>query len=466
MRISRRKFVRTSTGLLSLAALPNILCGGKSISKKPNILFIDTDDQAQWAVGAYGNEDIFTPNMDLLAKEGILFTRAFTTPVCSPSRAMVMTGCYANQVSVSDWISPQETIGMDPDKTTIAEVLRDAGYTTGLIGKWHLGKEKEFHPTRRGFDYFMGFLEGGNKPLNPTLEVNGKNQEVKGFLTDILADDAIKFIGTKRDKPFALFFHNRAPHKRYLPVPDEDIAHYENKKLKVPDLKEYPEINDFTEEQLQKEYREYYASISSVDRNIGRLLAELKDLGIEEKTVVIFIGDNGYNLGRHGLETKGNAIFLGTKKRRPNMFDSSVLVPLIIKWPSVVHPGTVTGAMVSSIDFFPTLMEIAGVKKSQDHTFEGMSMVPLLRGEKPEKWRTEIYGLYDMHHGAEANMRMIRTEKWKLVLHLEEGGENELYNIKNDPDEVKNLYGEKSIIDSQNQLENQLRNWMQRVGAM
>ncbi len=467
MQIERRKFLGKSAKILGFSTAFSILNKCGSAVKKPNILFINTDDQAQWAVGAYGNDDIHTPNMDRLAKEGMLFKYAFTTPVCSPSRAMVMAGCYSHQVGIDDWISSKETIGFPPNRKSIADMLRENGYITGLIGKWHLGKEEEYHPKRHGFDYFMGFLEGGNNPLNPTLEVNDKKQELEGYLTDILGEDAVKFIRTysNSDKPFALFFHTRAPHKPYMPVPDEDMAHYKDKKFKVPDIRSYSEIKDFTEEHLQKMYCEYYASITSVDRNIGYLLEELENLAIEDNTIVIFTGDNGYNLGRHGLETKGNAIFLGTKTRRPNMFDSSVLVPLIIRYPSVVKPATICEEMVSSIDYFPTFMEIAGAKQTKELKLEGISMMPLLKGEKPDNWHNAVFDGYDMHHGATANMRMIRTKDWKLILHFEESSKNELYDLKNDPGELKNLYDNESYSNIQKQLESRLKEWISRTGT-
>ena len=425
--------------------------------KRPNILFLLTDDQAQWAVGAYGNEDVYTPNMDRLAREGVLFTYAFTAPVCSPSRAMIMAGCHSHQVGIDDWIAPQEREGLDPARTTLAEVLKQAGYTTGLIGKWHLGKEEEYHPLRRGFDYFMGFLGGGNRPKDPTLIINGEAKQVRGFLTDVLTDDALKFLRENRDRPFALFLHTRAPHKPYLPVPEEDMVPYRGRKLQVPTVENFPE------ERLQKEYRGYYASITGIDRNLGRLLAELEELGIADNTMVLLMGDNGYMIGQHGLETKGNAWVIGTRMRRPNMFDYSILVPLIIRWPGVVQPGTKCEAMVSSIDFFPTFLEILGQEVPPGLELEGRSMLPLLRGERVE-WRDALFGLYDMHHGAQAHMRMIRTAQWKLVLHYEEGGENELYDLKNDPGELQNLYGEESVREAQNQLAQRLAEWQRRVG--
>ena len=428
--------------------------------EKPNIIFILTDNQAKWAVGAYGNDDIHTPNMDKLAREGMMFTNAFTAPVCSPSRAMVMAGLHAHQVGIDDWINHWETEGIAPDKTTLAEVLKEAGYTTGLIGKWHLGKEEQYHPTRRGFDYFMGFLGGANKLKDPTLVVNGKEQQVEGFLTDILTDDAIRFVRENRERSFALFLHPWAPHKPYMPVPQEDMAHYVGKNLKVP------EVEDFPSERLQKEHREYYASISSIDRNLGRLLNEMDKLGLKNNTMVVFMGDNGYMIGHHdGLDTMGNATFMGTWKYRPNMFDYSILVPLIICWPEVIKPGTVRDEMVYSIDFFPTFLEMlkaTGSEVIKELKLEGMSMMPLLRREQV-KWRNEVCMFYDMQHGAEAHMRMIRTEHWKLILHYKEEGEHELYNLENDPGEERNLYGKESISEIQDQLTERLAIWQREV---
>ncbi|MCD6506801.1 sulfatase-like hydrolase/transferase [Candidatus Poribacteria bacterium] len=461
MKLGRREFLAASVGLLAGVVTSDTFFKEERRRKmeKPNLIFVLTDDQAQWALGAYGNEDIHTPNMDRLAKEGMLFTRAFTAPVCSPSRAMIMAGLYAHQVGIDDWISPQETEGMDPEKPTLAEAFKKAGYTTALIGKWHLGKEERYHPLNRGFDYFMGFLGGGNRPKDPTLIIDGKEQQVEGYLTDILTDDAVRFIRENRGRPFALFLHTRAPHMPYTPVPEEDMAHYEGKRFKVP------KVENFPEERLQREYREYYASISSIDRNLGRILDLLEELDLEENTIVIFMGDNGYMIGHHGLETKGNAWFIGTRTRRPNMFDLSILVPLIIRWPKVIGPGTVCDEMVSSIDFFPTFLDVlkeAGCEVPEGIKLEGMSMLPLLGGEHV-RWRNEICMLYDMHHGAEAHMRMIRTDRWKLVLHYEEGGENELYDLESDPGEERNLYGKESVAKIQKELAERLAGWRHEV---
>jgi len=465
MKMSRRQFIVGSVGFLSGGAA--FLRTGRAeeaargaTGKPPNILFVCTDDQARWALGAYANRDIHTPNMDRLAAEGMLFERAFvSTPVCSPSRCSGMTSLYSHQTGIHDWISPEEKdVGLREELVTIAELLQKGGYRTALFGKWHLGAKEEFFPTRHGFDYFMGFLGGGNRPKDPTLFIEGKEQKVEGFLTDILAEHAIRWLRDNCRGPFALFFHTRAPHMPYLPVPEQDSERYRNAKPAVP------EVKDFDKESLRQLYRDYYSSISSVDRNLGRLLDELKQLGIEGTTIVIFTSDNGYMIGQHGLETKGNAWTLTQKnrKRRPNMFDDSIMVPLIVRWPGVVKPGSRRGEMVAEIDHFPTLLEAAGIRKPEGLNIEGSSTVPLLRGQML-KWRDALFGSYDMHHGAEAHMRMIRTDSWKLIRHYEKGVGDELYDLRNDPGELRNLAAEERSKTILGELKDRLTAWQRRT---
>ncbi len=471
MNIDRRRFLAASMGFLAGAAVPNIFgkrVYGQRTDKKPNIVLINTDDQPSWWVGVYGNEDVHTSNMDKLASEGMLFKTAVTVPVCSPSRAMMLTGRYNHQVGIDDFINNDEVTGLPNGSVTFAQVLRNAGYTTGIVGKWHLGKEMEYWPTLRGFDYWAGFTNA-HGPLNPTLYVKRgdervENQKIEGFTLNILTDYAINFIHENRDKPFMLYLSYPAPHMGYLPVPEEDMAHYIGKKFKLPDYKRFPEAKDYPEQELQKRYLANYAPVTSIDRNMGRLFEELKTLGLEENTVVVFTGDNGYCLGRHGLRSKGNARFLGTDIPRPNMFDDSIVVPLIVRWPGVVKPGSRCNELVSHIDFFPTFMEIAGLETTDVSHLEGISILPLLRGEE-KIWRDELFLIYDMKYHAVAHMRMIRIKRWKLIHHYEDERKNELYDLKNDPGELNNLYGDKSVKSVQYILTGRLKAWEQRVGA-
>jgi len=457
-----------------------ILTGGaykvRSTQQKrhlPNLLFVLTDDQAKWAVGAYGNPDIFTPNMDKLASEGMRFNFAMTCPVCSPSRGMILSGLYPHQIGLDDYIADEDE-GIDPKVPLLSEILKRAGYITALFGKWHLGhKRPEYHPNRRGFDVFVGALGGGFANKDPKLEVNGKVQQFSGFAIEVLTEHALQFMRQNRDRPFALFFHTREPHMPYLPVPEEAMKPYEGKKLKVP------KVEGVTEERMQEEYRAYYSAITAVDIALGKLLDELEALGIADDTIVVFMGDNGYMIGQHGLETKGNAwrivpqggTVIGTrilgdpKLRRPNMFDLSIMVPLIIRWRGVIPENSVCDELVISTDLMPTFVDIlreCGCDVPSNFRFEGQSLLPILKGEKVP-WRDAAFLLYDMHHGAVAHMRMVRTKEWKLVLHLEEGGKHELYDLRNDPEEERNLYGDPSVKAVQEELTERLKAWQREV---
>jgi len=460
--VSRRKFLTSAAGVIgSLAAASRSRARDvEPAADRPNLLFINTDDQAQWGVGAYGNSEVHTPVMDRLAAEGMRFTQAFTCPVCSPSRAMTLTGCYNHRLGIDDWIEVQEPVGLPANVPTIAEVLRGAGYRTALVGKWHLGHTREaFYPTSRGFDYFAGGLTGGSKMWDPLIMENGVTRQYEGGVTDVLADFALRFLRTYREEPFCLFFHPFRPHAPYVPVPEEDREPYRGKKLSVPKAAGVEEVK------VREITEKYYASITSVDRNLGRLLTELERQSILDKTIIVFTSDNGYNIGQHGLWHKGNGTLLATGATRPNIFDTSARVPLMVRWPGVVPPGGVCDEMVSSLDHFPTLLEAVGIEPDPGLLTEGMSLLPFLRGERTV-WRDELFLVYNQHHyQPQARMRMIRTPDWKLVHHYEKTMGHELYDLRNDPDEAVNLYGESRARAVQQNLDRRLTVWEKSHGA-
>jgi choline-sulfatase len=436
----------------------------QSAALRPNFVFLCTDDQAQWAMGAYGNRDINTPYLDRLARSGAIFRNAFTvTPVCSPSRAALMTSRYPSELGIADWINPQlePNLGLAPAAITWPELLKGFGYATMLAGKWHLGTRDDLHPTRQGFDQFFGFRDGSNRPIDPKLEVNGRLQELKGSLPDLLVDEGVKFIECHRDQPFLLSIHFRAPHTPYGPVPEQDSAAYRGLDPAIPDFPGLPR------DRVKQITREYYASVSSVDRNVGRLLARLDELELSSRTVVVFTSDHGYMIGHHGLWHKGNAAWLaeGKKGYRPNMFDDSTRVPLLIRWPGVVKSGTIVEHVVSNLDLFPTLVEIAGLGVPDNLTLRGRSLVPLLRGQAVS-WDDTLFGQYDMHHYQVARMRMIRTPEWKLVRHFEPGGADELYDLTKDPGERHDLANAKepAVRAERSRLAHQLESWMIKNG--
>lgn len=433
-------------------------------AESPNVIAIVTDDQGRWAMGAYGNPEIHTPNMDRIAAEGALFTNAITaTPVCSPSRASYLTGLYSTEVGINDWISPDESDnGAGLSAPTWPEAVQSAGYTTALVGKWHLGTQSQFHPTRRGFDHFMGFLEGGSMPMDPVLEVNGETRKLDGPLPDILVEDAIRWMKAVTDQPFALLLHFRAPHLPYGPVPEEDSAHYDALDPQVPD---FPGADT---EQLKSRIKAYYASISSVDRNIGRLLDALESTGKSKNTIVIFTSDHGYNEGRHGIDTKGNGQWMAggvTGPKVPNMWDTSIAVPLAIRWPGVIHPGARIDYPVTQIDMFRTICGMVGVDVPTNASPHGMDFSPLLRGDSLPP-RDARFGQYDLHNGGLAYLRMVRTDRFKFVKHFHERMQDELYDLQADPSESNNLLGRRPDSTYQKtvlELESTLTRWMQTI---
>ena len=427
--------------------------------QKPNILFILTDDQAPWAMGASGDPNASTPNIDRLAHEGAYLKNVFiTTPVCSPSRASIMTSRYASEYGILDFIpnpehrlyDPDYNPGLDPESITFAEVLQGAGYRTGLVGKWHLGDwiktgEKKYHPSNHGFDYFMGLTGGGTTPDDPELEKDGKVRVFKGLTTDILTDHAMQFIKDNKDRNFLLCLNTRAPHGAWLPVAEEDWAPFEHMDPILPN----PAYPDLDTERVKKEMREYLASTRGVDRNLGRIISLLDELELTDNTIIIFLSDHGYNMGHNGIKHKGNGIWMTLHlpedtenikgKYRPNLYDNSLKVPAFVYWPGVIQPGTIINHTLSSLDLYPSIVEMAGAELPDEHLVRGRSFVPLLKGEKIEDWNNDFYGEYSMINYCNAYLRCYRTPEWKLVRDFLNPERDELYHIAYDPEENINL---------------------------
>lgn len=439
-----------------------------SMIDKPNIVLIVTDDQAPWAFGQAVRAGLdkevpiaATPNMDRLANEGAMFRNFFcTTPVCSPARAALMTGRYASELGIPDFIPQpghklydrENEVRLEPDATiTLAEMLQGAGYRTGLVGKWHLGDwtapgNERFHPTRHGFDYFMGLTGGGTSPDNPQLEEAGKVQKFSGLTTDILTDRAIGFIELNRRQPFFLCLATRAPHGKWLPVAPADWQPYAEMDPTIPD---YPGLDVA---RVKKMMREYLASTSGVDRNLGRVLDTLDTLKLADNTVVIFTSDHGFNMGHHGIWHKGNGLWATAKKPpgpthhgvkvisnkyRPNLYDQSLRVPAIVRWPGKVPAGHVIDSTATALDLFPTFAAIANTQC--DMALPGRDLGPLLTGKTPSDWNNDLFAEYDMIHYAAASLRCYRTERFKLVRDYHNDGCDEFFDLQDDPGENKNL---------------------------
>lgn len=422
---------------------------GADARERPNILFVMADDHGAWASAASGHPDARTPVMERLAREGARFVNAFTpTPVCSPARASLLTSRYGSELGIVDYLrQPQDAdLGLPTDAVAWPVLLRNAGYVTGLAGKWHLGVAERFHPQRFGYTWFSGFLTGAVAPLNPTLETEGRLVRREGYTVDLVTEDALAFIERNRDRAFALSVHYREPHAPYLPVAERIWEGFRGIDPQIPN----PDLPGLDTAEVKRRTREYLASVSALDANLGRLLDRLEALGLTRRTLVIYTSDHGYNLGHHGLAFKGNARWLLApeampeptahipRNQRPNMFDTSIKVPLLVRWPGVVAPGRVIAETVSLLDWLPTLAALAGAQMPEGTTVRGRDVSRLLRGE-PFEDVPGFYGEYSMRHGATADLRMYRTAEWKLVRDLRDPRREEFYDLLNDPDETINL---------------------------
>jgi choline-sulfatase len=439
-----------SVAFLSLAALAN----GPTVNgaERPNVVFIYCDDLAPWALGVAGHPNAKTPHLDKLFRDGAYLVNSFTvTPVCSPSRGALVTSRYGSELGITDWIQPerQPDLGLDPRLVIWPQVFSRGGYRTALIGKWHLGTRDAFHPTVFGYQHFMGFRAGGNTPMNPTLEVAGKNKPFTGCLADIVTDEAIAVVGRDDPRPFLISLHFREPHRPYVPTTEEDWALFRDLDPTIPNP-DYPNLDVAA---VKKATREYLASVHSIDRNVGRLLAELDRRKLAEKTVVIFSSDHGYNIGHNGIWHKGNGHWMLTesppgtanipKGQRPNMYDNSLRVPAAIRWPGVIRPGTIVKETLSNLDWYPTLVAIAGLELPPGTIIRGKNFLPLVKGDKLD-WNNDFYAEYSTFHQSKTHMRAWRTPEWKLVRDFLNPGRDELYHLKEDPAEQRNL------IDSDN----------------
>jgi uncharacterized sulfatase len=400
--------------------------------------------------------------MDKLFSEGAYLINNFTTtPVCSPSRAGLMVSKYGTEVGITDYINPGRNpeLGLDPGHVTWAEVLQRAGYATGFFGKWHLGVQDRYLPTRQGYDEFSGFRNGGSISKDPEVEIGGEVKRRTGFTPDILTNLAIDFIRRNREGPFLVSLHFWAPHantdnrspdgdRTWLPLSDEDWSQFNQSDPLIPNP-DYPNLDI---PRVKRMMREYLASVASVDRNLGRLLDLLDHLELSDDTVVIFSSDHGFNMGHNGIWHKGNGrwIVKGMHPRernagealpeaRPNLYDNSLRTPTAVRWPGIVQAGTVVRQTTSNLDWYPTIVAIAGLELPEGELVRGRDLTPLLKGESVP-WDDSFYGQYSLDHGGvKADLRCWRTNEWKLVRDFRNEGRDELYYLVSDPAESSNL---------------------------
>ena len=468
-------------------------------SPRPNLLFVFSDDHAAQAISAYGSNLCETPSIDRLAQEGMLFANCFCgNSICAPSRATVLTGLHTHAHGVID-----NGIHFDGSQRTFPKLLRAAGYQTALVGKWHLKSE----PT--GFDHWQ-VLVGQGPYYNPPIWSPEGREPVPGYTTDVIHDLALEWLEDGRDpeRPFLLMLQNKAPHRNWLPGPNE-LGMYDDTVFPEPatlfddwgggrtsacaqqemtlrdhmslgsDLKLDPprglseaqlaawnEVYDPKREafeaaglegdalvrwKYQRYMQDYLGCIAAVDRGLGRVLDWLDESGLAASTVVAYSSDQGFYLGEHGWYDKRW------------MYEESLRMPLLVRWPGVVAPGSRCERLVQNIDFAPTFLELAGADPAPG--MHGESFVSLLRGEDPPGWRESVYYHYyefpavhmvNRHYG-------VRTERYKLI-HYYQLDEWELFDLERDPDELTSVHADPEYAEVRSDLGRELRRLQLRYG--
>ena len=405
-------------------------------SEKPNVVFILTDDQGVWAAGCYGNPEIRTPNIDRIANTGVRFESFFVaTPVCSPSRATFLTGRISSQHGVHDWISGGN-VGEDAasylaEEVTYTDVLSEHGWTCGISGKWHLGNSRI---PQHGFAHWFVHQRGGGKYNDAPMVRDGRLIDAPGYVTNVITDDALAFIDRHADDedPFYLSVHYTAPHSPWTGHPRDVVDSYDNCTFdSCPQEPRHPWAIGLTDQCLgnREMLKGYFAAVTAMDADVGRILDRLEANCIREETLVVFVSDNGFSCGHHGFWGKGN----GT--RPLNMYENSIKVPAVMSHPGRIPEGLVQPAMVSAYDFMPTLLEYLDLPLPEGRNLPGKSFLPELLG-RDDSGRESVV-VYDEY----GPTRMVRTREWKFI-HRHPDGPNELYDLVNDPDERTNRIGE------------------------
>lgn len=468
---------RAVTLFMTVIVLPMNLAAQAQRTRPPNIIYIMTDDHAAHAISAYGSRVNKTPHLDRLAREGALLTSVFATnSICTPSRAVILTGQYSHINGVTMFNR------FDSSRMTVARLLQQGGYYTGMVGKWHLGSDPV------GFDRWE-ILPGQGLYRDPVFYTESGERTYAGqYATDVITDLALEFVKKRpRDKPFFLMMHHKAPHRPWEPneshaahfavqrIPEpvtfwdsyatrSDALHENqqrvaadltNRDLKLtpppgfggPDLAKWlsikPESVTIVREgknvtltgsalvrwKYQRYMQDYLATVQSVDDSVGRVLALLDQAGLARNTVVMYTSDQGFFLGDHGLFDKRF------------MYEESIRMPFLVRWPARIKPGTKSSAISLNIDFAPTFLEAAGLPTPAE--LQGRSLLPLLVGRTPSDWRTSMYYRY-YHDPGDHNTRAhygVRTRTHKLIYFWKKN-QWELFDLVNDPYELHNLYGE------------------------
>src|SRR5437660_6917975 len=401
---------------------------------RPNFLFILIDDLRYNALGCTGHPFVKTPNIDRIAREGVTFTNAFvTTPLCSPSRASYLTGRYVRSHRV---LGNGDNAALSHQLVTWPKLLHDAGYETGYAGKWHMGTDDS---PRLGFDRWVSF-RGQGVYNDPPLNVDGRRIQATGYITDILTDYSVEFLKKPRSKPFVMYLAHKAVHGPFIPAErhkdlfaKETIVRSANAKDNLdgkPVMQRpidgapavTPQAVGSSDELIRNQLR----CLTAIDEGVGRILKTLEETGQLDNTLVVFTSDNGYFWGEHHLGDKRWA------------YEESLRIPMFMRYPKRIKAGSKIGQMVMNVDMAPTMLELGGASTPAD--VQGRSITPLFKGSV-KNWRTSFLSEYfeEPQQKRTPSWQAVRNRQWKYIHYTELEGMDELYDLKKDAGEMKNL---------------------------
>jgi len=432
--LSRRDFLKLVPLAVVSTALPGCRSGYSrsfnASSEKPNIILIVADDLGYGDLGCYGNKVIKTPNIDALAKGGLKFTDFHSNgPMCSPTRAAILTGRYQQRCGIEGVLSSKSNYntGMAPKEVTFAELLKTAGYRTACFGKWHLGYKPQFGPIVQGFDTFRGYVAGGldyhshiDRSGRPDWWKDDKLVPEEGYTTDLITKHAINFIKQNKNKPFCLYLPYQAVHFPFQgPNDPADRIIGGNYWSKAKYGRRYLPVED-----RKAAYKEM---VEALDAGVGQIVREVKKLGLEKKTLIFFTSDNGaYKWVGSNLPCRG---------QKSDLWEGGHRVPAIAYWPGTIKPGTVTDETAMTMDLLPTMVEMAGAKLPPGLRLDGVSMLSLLVRGKKLPQRTLFWRFRTEH--------AVRKGPWKLLVR---GDKWYLFDLSKDIGETNNLIEQKPAL--------------------
>nr|WP_299171569.1 arylsulfatase [uncultured Allomuricauda sp.] len=459
--------IKKRTLFVGLMALFLAFSSQSQEKKRPNVILIITDDQGYGDFGITGNDQIKTPVLDALAKESIRFNNFYVSPVCAPTRSSLMTGRYSLRTGVRDTYNGGAI--MAPSEITIAEMLKQGGYSTGVFGKWHLGDNFPSRPNDQGFDEslihlsggmgqvgdFTTFFEGNRSYFDPVLWHNGEKEKYSGYCSDIFADNAVAFIEEHRDQPFFCYLSFNAPHTP-LQVPEKYYQQYANIDPSIAFEKNNSASRKMGEKD-KEDARKVYAMVTNIDDNVGKVLNKLDTLGISDNTIVIFMTDNGPQQLRY---------VGGMRGLKGSVYRGGVRVPFFFRYPFQFKNSRDIETTTAHIDVLPTLAQLCNVEIPSDRKIDGKNLVPLLN-DKSVDWADRSLFFYWARRYPELYHNIaIQKADYKLVGQTNYNSpieEFELFNITKDPNEQQNIVEENTSLAMD--LKNELKTYYQELIA-